>query len=391
LNIPCGGQTPPKDVSAVEAFVTIELDARDPGVGARIAARVGCAVLDRLLVFASPDADLVGILSTLSEELPGLPVVGCTTAGEIGAEGYVTGRVVAVGLPAARFASRSLLIEGLGELRSSPLSSELLAARVSLLAERPEFGSCFAFLMIDGLSLREDALAAMVSASLGGVPLFGGSAGDGTRFGRTLVAMDGRVLSDAAVLTLVATDYRAEVFSLDHLRPTGRRMVVTRADPATRTVYEINAEPAAAEFARVTGLPSGDLDEFIFATHPVVVRFGERHHVRAIQRVLPDGALVFYSAVDEGMVLSVAEPVPIGQHLDRALTELSGEARPAGILACDCILRRIEAEQRQQDRDVSEVLARHRVRGFSTYGEQRGPMHLNQTMTGVLLFAPEDV
>jgi hypothetical protein len=37
---------------------------------------------------------------------------------------------------------------------------------------------------------------------------------------------------------------------------------------------------------------------------------------------------------------------------------------------------------------VSELLRRHEVVGFSTYGEQRGPLHVNHTMTGMAIYPP---
>ena len=39
---------------------------------------------------------------------------------------------------------------------------------------------------------------------------------------------------------------------------------------------------------------------------------------------------------------------------------------------------------------VLVALERNRVVGFSTYGEQFNGMHVNQTMTGVAIFAPEE-
>ncbi|TFL16687.1 FIST N-terminal domain-containing protein [Jannaschia formosa] len=386
MNLPYGGQTPS---AAVDAFVTVELDASEPNPAARIAARIGGVDLDRALVFAAPETDLARLVRELSTALPDLPVVGCTTAGALGSRGYAEHGILVIGLPASRFTSRSVLVEGLSHLDAGQIARDLLAARMGLATEAPHLPEQFAFMMVDGLSLREDMLAAALAPALGRVPLFGGSAGDGTRFQRTQIAVDGRVLEDAAVVTFVATDYRVEVFSLDHLRPGEARMVVTRADPERRIVKEINAEPAAREYARLVGMDPEQLDEFTFASHPVVVRLGDRHHVRAIQRVNEAGELVFFSAIDEGMVLTVAEAQPMAPHLDATLSRLSGRARPAGILACDCVLRRIEAERTQQSTAVSEVLARHRVHGFSTYGEQIGPMHLNQTMTGVILFVPE--
>jgi hypothetical protein len=39
---------------------------------------------------------------------------------------------------------------------------------------------------------------------------------------------------------------------------------------------------------------------------------------------------------------------------------------------------------------VSKVMSDHDVVGFSTYGEQLGGMHVNQTMTGVAFYPPTD-
>jgi hypothetical protein len=59
------------------------------------------------------------------------------------------------------------------------------------------------------------------------------------------------------------------------------------------------------------------------------------------------------------------------------------------ILACDCILRRMEALEKQMYGAVSAVLRDHKVTGFSTYGEQWNSMHVNQTMTGVAIYPPD--
>ncbi len=127
---------------------------------------------------------------------------------------------------------------------------------------------------MDGTSLREDALTAALGPGLGPVPLFGGSAGDGLRFGQAFVLFQGRFRRHAAVVLMVRTACRVKVFSLDHLTPTDRRMVVTGADPARRIVHQINGAPAAQEYARLLGKDPGQLTTFTFAAHPVVVRIG---------------------------------------------------------------------------------------------------------------------
>jgi len=356
-----------------------------------LAADLGPGPFAVVLLFVSPEADPGQVAAAAAPGFGAVPVIGCTTAGEISDHGYSEGGIVAVGLPAAHFAADILLIPDLDRIERQALIGWLVRARQNLSRQRPAWGHEFAFLMVDGLSAREDDLTAALAAGLGPVPLFGGSAGDGTRFRATFVLHGGRALRHAAVLTLLRSDCRARVFNLDHLVPTERRMVVTEADPARRIVRAINAEPAAREYARLLGKDPGQLTTFTFAAHPLVVRIGGRHHVRSIQRVADNGDLVFFSAIDEGLVLTMAEPLDIAAHLAAALDDLAQGGAPAAILACDCILRRMEALEKQQIGAMSQLLRAHRVVGFSTYGEQFNAMHVNQTMTGVALYPPERV
>lgn len=355
---------------------------------ARLREKLGDAPLTLLTVFVTPEADFEGITAQLCAAFPQTDVVACTTAGEIGAAGYETGMIVGIGYPAAHFDSVSILIEELGDHNAQAVVDRIAQDRVALRDRNPVKRQGYAFLVVDGLSLREDTLTAAVSPALRDMPLFGGSAGDGTMFMRTFVSLNGRVCQNAAVLTLIQTDYQTQVFSIDHLVPTDIQMVVTEADPDKRIVKSINAEPAAREYARLVGTDPDQLDQFTFASHPVVVRIGGVHHVRAIQRVTPKGELVFFAAIDEGMVLTVAEAQDMANHLDTKLGELDRPGYRMDIVSCDCILRRIEAEQTQITHTMSDVLTRHKVIGFSTYGEQIGPLHVNHTMSGVAIFAP---
>lgn len=343
--------------------------------------------LDRVILFTSPNVALDDLGRSLSAALD-TEVVGCTTAGEIGTSGYSEGGVVAIGLPSRQFAAETVLIEGLDRLDRADIGRRIGAARRRLAARRPDLPNGFAFLMTDGLSRCEDMLAAALAPSLGGMPLFGGSAGDGARFERAHVLAGGGLFRDAALLTLVQTNLRVDVFSLDNLEPTETRMVVTGADPAARVVREINGAPAAREYARIVGLDPDELDEFAFAAHPVAVRLGAQHHVRAIRRVGRADALEFFSAVDEGMVLSLTRALDIADHLDAALHAMADPEPPVSILACDCFLRRVAAQRDQMARRVGDVLSKHGVVGFSTYGEQVGQIHMNQTLTGIALYPP---
>lgn len=362
--------------------------AEDPEAIATLARALGPGPFALVLIFASPEADLARLPAEAARAFPGAAIAGCTTAGEITGAGYEEGAVVAIGFAAEQFAAETVAIRDLRHLDAGDLAAALGRARERLAAAHPEFSEEFALLLVDGLSVMEDELAARLAAGLGSAPLIGGSAGDGARFGRTFVMEGDALLGDAAVVSLVRSACPVRVFSVDHLEPTGRRMVVTEADPHRRIVRRINAEPAAREYARLLGKDPQQLTPFTFAAHPVVVRMGERHHVRAIQQVGADGDLLFFAAIDEGVVLTLAEPRDMASHLAGELERLSRPGRPLAILAFDCVLRRLEAQEKQQLGAVSELLRRHGVTGFSTYGEQRGPIHVNHTMTGMAFYPP---
>lgn len=355
----------------------------------QLVAALGSEPFALVVLFVSPNTDLQKFVSNIKGRFGAAEVVGCTTAGELAANGYTEGEIVAIGLPKAHFAARTLFVGDLTQINAETRITEMIHNRKALAASHPMWSSEFAFLMVDGLSTREDALAADLAMGLGPVPLFGGSAGDGEDFGQTHVLYQSAFHSNAAVLVQLRSNCPVHVFKTDHLQPTEQRMVVTGANPATRRVHEINAEPAAREYARILGKDPEQLSTFTFAAHPVVVRIGEQTHVRAIQRVAQNGDLQFFSAIDEGVVLTLAEPEDMVAHLDRELSALTCEQAPAVILGCDCVLRRVEATQKQITGDISRVLAKHNVVGFSTYGEQVNSMHVNQTFTGVAIYPPE--
>lgn len=367
-----------------------EAPAADPDAAARLARDLGLGPFALVVVFVSPEApDRPALVAALSRALAPAPVIGCTTAGEIGARGYTEGQIVAVGFPARHFAAETLLVPDLLALDAQGVVGELIRARGALARAHPGLDSEFVFLLVDGLSGKEDDLASVLAPGLGGAELFGGSAADGARFLETFVFHDGRSLRNAAVLAILRSDCPVRVFKFDHFRPTETRMVVTRANPARRSVQTINAEPAALEYARILGKDPDQLTPFTFAAHPVVVRVGGRYHVRSIRQVDENGDLIFFSAIDEGLVLTLADALDMADHLAESLDGLAqGGAAPRAILACDCVLRRMEAQEKQLGGRVSALMAAHRVTGFSTYGEQLNAMHVNQTLTGVAIYAP---
>jgi hypothetical protein len=250
----------------------------------------------------------------------------------------------------------------------------------------PIKGNSFALTLLDGLSSREEMVLAALSAALGDIPHFGGSAGDDNYLTHTHVYFGGEFHSGAAVVVLVNTWLDFEVFTTHHILPREEKLVVTGADSASRRVFELNAEPAAEEYARHIGVPVAELDHRIFAAHPLAVRINEQYYVRAIQQVHPDLSLSFYCAVENGIVLTAMTPGPMLPNLQALFEGL--EERLGDLLltiGCDCFLRRLELEECGSLEPIGAFLREHRVMGFNTYGEQFNGMHINQTFTGVAI------
>ncbi|EBU7498388.1 hypothetical protein DK058_26315, partial [Salmonella enterica subsp. enterica serovar Typhi] len=123
---------------------------------------------------------------------------------------------------------------------------------------------------------------------------------------------------------------------------------------------------------------------FSFASYPTIVKVGGQHFCRSIQKKNDDGSLSYFCAIDDGVVLSIARAVDMVQATDDALAEVDMQLGGTDvILGFDCVLRRLDAVNRQAVRGLSELYAKNHVIGFGTYGEQYQSMHLNQTFTGI--------
>lgn len=341
-----------------------------------------------VLFFCSAEYDLPALAAALEQYFGGVRLVGCTTAGEITPQGYGRGCVSAVGFDHRSFSIAAARIDALDSF--SLLDAQQVVAQLAEecrgSSREPITGHSFALTLLDGLSSREELVLSALNAAFGRIPHFGGSAGDDNHLTRTHVYHDGRFHTGAAVVVLVHTALDFEVFTTHHIQPREEKLVVTAADPASRTVFELNAEPAALEYARLLGLDPQQLDLKTFALHPLAVRLGGQYYMRSIQRVNADLSLTFYCAVENGIVLTAMQPGPLLPNLRGLFERLERRLGPLLLtIGCDCFLRRMEVEARGLVTDTAGLLVDQRVIGFNTYGEQFNGMHINQTFTGVAI------
>lgn len=340
-----------------------------------------------ILAFMPDGLALDAVARALEAGAGGVPVFGCTTAGTITPLGYETEALLLLAFPREHFRCASMLIEPL-----QPLSMKSIAGQVRNLAARFRCTAGWnrlALIFADGLSKQEDLLVATLEAALGEVPIFGGSAGDNLAFRETFVLHGCKFHKNAALFLLLETDLEFQGLGFDHFLPTDLQMVVTDAIPEERLVLEINGAPAALEYARLVGCPVELLSPQVFAENPMLVRQNMNYHVRAIHDAPGAHALSFLGAIDDGLILTLGRGKEIIETLEAEL-DVKGPrgAAPDFVLGFDCVLRKLEIEQKQLGTPVSEIFRHRRVVGFNTYGEQHCGVHVNQTFVGVAFFEP---
>ncbi len=351
--------------------------------------QIGDDPLAGLLIFCSHRYDRDALAKAINLNSEGLPVIGCTSSGELTEAGYDQDSLTCIGFPRSAFHFVSHCFDDVENF--DPVSAREAIRALAAIADRDsrqlgEKINHVALFLVDGLSHREELLTMTIQDALGDIPLIGGSSGDGLAFRETAIFDGGRFHQRAGVVAILSSARPMHVFKSQHYQPGASKMVVTGAISQDRIVTEINAEPAAAEYLRLAGHAGEALGVEFYAAHPPMVRAGGEYHVRSIQSANPDGSLSFYCAIDEGIVLTIGEPLDRIACMEKLFAKIRDQIGNVDrILAFDCVLNRIDAEQRQISRDVSKLYSEHRVVGFNTYGEQYHALHVNQTFSGLAI------
>jgi len=360
-------------------------------VANEILANVKCDEIELLLFHTSTLFDLDTVAKEISARFPHVNIVGCTSAGEFNKNGYGTEKLLAVAFLKNEFSIATALVPNLGEVNFDEAHDIASALRRALQGRERRYDTeqHFVISVLDGLTRHEEHFLETFATAFGNIPHLGGSAGDDLKLEATYVFYNGEFHRDAAVLLLVGTGKPFTVFSIDHINSPVSKLVVTHADPESRTVYEINGEPAAQYYASLLGMKAEDLTPDVFSMFPLAVMVGGKYFIRSIQKVdLATNGITFYCAVDIGIILTFVQLGDCIEALESKLDKLRAQlGEPEFVYACDCFLRRLEIQQGKNDHEIRRLQQRYNVAGFNAYGEHIHSVHLNQTFTGVYFAA----
>jgi hypothetical protein len=330
-----------------------------------------------LVVFASDDYDLPALTRAVRAVAPGVPLVGCSTAGEIAAAGAGDSGVVvmALGGPGFQVATAHASVAEQG-LRAAGAAVAGAAAQVADSAHR------VLLVLTDGLAGDQEEIVRGAYAVVGAeVPLVGGCAGDGLRMLRTTQLVDGEILTGSVVAAAIGSDAPFGIGVEHGWSRVGDAMVVTASDGVR--VLSLDDEPALDVYLRRLGAPAeAYVDAAAFTrfalTHPLGLSRRSTEEVRMVAEAdfetrslvciarVPQGGLAWIMEGDDDSVLAATDAA-----CTSALAGLGG-ADPLAFFAFDCIARRGVLGDAGIVREV-ERIARHAgtapVGGFYTYGE----------------------
>ncbi len=357
---------------------------------------------DLVLVFGSvAHYDAPGFATRLADTFPGAVLAGCSTAGEIVADGVLeeSCTVTAIRFDRGTVAAAEA---GIAAIDDSQPAGEALG---EALAARP--GLSGVLLFARGVAVNGSALIdGLVSRLPAGVPVSGGLAGDGGAFARTLVLSPSGVSGARAVAVGIYGDGpHLGLGSVGGWEPFGPARKVTRA--VGNLLLQLDGEPALNVYKRYLGDYARDLPAsgLLF---PFELLNGNHDSVGLIRTILgvdePAGGLILAGTVEEGFYLRLMHASTDGLvdgaeqagAIAAAGTESDAEAAEGDRLALlvSCVGRKLVLGDRVEE-EVQAVADRlgagTLLTGFYSYGEI-GPMRdlvdcrlHNQTMTVALL------
>jgi hypothetical protein len=331
-----------------------------------------------LIVFCSQAYDLAALLSQIRARAGHVPLIGCTTAGEIAASGPSDASVVVTALGGSGFAVRTGVAT-----RASQNLREAGARVARSLPDRGDLPHKVLLLLSDGLAGDQQEIVRGAHGVLGaGVPLVGGCAGDDLKMSQTFQFYDDRVLTDGVVAAGIASAAPLGIGVRHGWRRVGEPMLVTSS--MSNRVYTLDDRPALDAYLQHLGVtepaqPDQEGLARLALTHPFglsrpngedQVRFigGGDFAERSLSCIaeVPQGALVW---IMEGGTQSVLEATDAA--CGDSLAALGGRP-PLGMIAFDCIARRNvlgEGGIRNEIDRLCAVAPGTPVAGFYTYGE----------------------
>lgn len=331
-----------------------------------------------LVVFCSDSYDLESLLAAINERSGGAPLIGCSTAGQIGPSGPGDASVVVTALGGSGFSISTAVAPGVSE-RLREAGAEV-AACIQAVDSRPHQ---VLMMLSDALGGdQQEVIRGAYGVAGASIPLVGGCAGDDFKMQGTYQFYGDRVLQDAVVAAGVGSDSPLGIGVHHGWSKVGEPVLVTRS--GGNRVYTLDDRPALDVYLERHDAPEeAGSDEAAFnafaITRPLgLSRRSAEEGVRMVAGAnfedrslgliaeVPQDGLAWFMEGDEESVLGATDEACA------AAIGAIGDRPPLGLLAFDCAARRGVLGDEGISREVERVTRQADgapVAGFYSYGE----------------------
>jgi hypothetical protein len=333
-----------------------------------------------LIVFFAITHDPGEIVAGIRSVCPDVPLIGCSTHGEIAPGGPTDGTVLIAVIGGAGIAVSTSVAESVsGRQRDAGAQIAQCTSRIT----QPDLPHRVLMILTDGRVRDQEAILrgcyGVVGAS---IPLIGGAAGDGWRMNHTILIHGNDVMTDAVIGATIASEAPLSVGAGHGWCKTGEPMIVTSA--GNGRVYTLDDRPAMDVYLERLGAPPEaytDRQAFIeFAmSRPLGVQRRSGVEARNLSTeidiegrsigsgtAIDHGGLTWAMTGDEDSILASTDNVC------RSVLAGLGDRELVGLLTFSCAALRAvlgdEGIKRENER-IAEWAGDAPFAGFYTYGE----------------------
>jgi hypothetical protein len=364
------------------SIATASTAERDSAAGEYLATEIrhqlGANDPDGIIVFISPVNDYGSVLAALDSRFSGVPLIGCSSAGEFTSESSGTGRtsIFAIRNPEMKFSAS--LATNLSEGRAAA-AKQLVDGFNGLSTSDYRYRT--AIVLVDALAgLAEDLVDQLTLATGGLYQLVGGGAGDDAAFSKTHVFCGTQVATNAVVALEVLSNKPVGIGARHGWAACSSRLRVTAASDSC--VNTMNVSPAVDAFedhASVTKQSFDRAQPLPFFLHNVMgISTDQGYKLRVPLGVNPEGGVAFAAEIPVGATAQIMSTGPDDAvaaaktaTADAVRQVKESGANPSGALFFDCVATRLRLGEdfRQELSAVGSALGSSAFAGFNSYGQ----------------------
>ena len=329
-----------------------------------------------LIIFASARYDLAAIAAGARTVAPASQTIGCTSAGELTANGPTERSLVIIAIEGHGVSvSTGSAVAINGDLRTASAT----ATRCIEWADRRAHS--VVLLLSDGLAGRQQDIVRGAYQQVGAeFRLVGACASDNVGTHQNRLLHNGTEFTDCVVAAIISSDAPIGIGVGHGWSPVGAPMMVT--DSESVLIRTLDGEPALDRYLTALGAPQEIWDDpSLFSgfaiTRPLGLARRGRAEVRCVQTAdyeartitcyaeIPRGAMTMFMRGDDASVLDAA-----GVACTEALDDLDG-APAIGMVAFDCMARRAVMGNRlsEEIQRIRELAGPVPLAGFYSAGE----------------------